>query len=133
MPVPLPPKGTVVGTDELIRICMAYNMWREARALREHPPPKSFASDGASGIPDTVPDPGNELRPVNLYGPAFLHDIPYYVGGTAEDRFVADAMFACRAIRMSGASAVLAGILFRGVRCGGVEWLPTTWRWGFGR
>lgn len=57
------------------------------------------------------------------------HDIDYWCGGTARQRLESD----WRLRRCMRQRSYLPGVLlFFGVRFGGVHWLPTPWRWGFG-
>ena len=58
------------------------------------------------------------------------HDVVYWQGGNAEDRLEADRTF--RQCIADGGRTGLAAVYYRGVRFGGVGWLPTPWRWGFG-
>lgn len=59
------------------------------------------------------------------------HDVVYWRGGTSDERLGADeALRACVLARTQ--DAPLAWLMYRGVRAGGVPWLPTTYRWGYG-
>ena len=58
------------------------------------------------------------------------HDIAYWCGGSADERDAADARL--RACVDERAAAWFAGFTYLGVRAGGVSWLPTPWRWGYG-
>ncbi len=58
------------------------------------------------------------------------HDVVYWQGGNTEDRLKADRSF--RQCIADGGRTALASVYYRGVRFGGVGWLPTPWRWGFG-
>lgn len=58
-----------------------------------------------------------------------VHDISYWCGGSAEDRKEADALLMqCASSKVS----LMGDILYAAVRLGGVPWLPTPWRWGYG-
>jgi hypothetical protein len=82
-------------------------------------PPGRFVSDGCSCWPD------GEWLPCCV-----AHDLAYWRGGTRRERLAADqAMKACVARQ---GRAVLSHIMYVGVRLGGVWWLPTPFRWGFG-
>ncbi len=59
------------------------------------------------------------------------HDRDYYRGGTAAERRASDKrLSAC--VRAKG-HKYLAPLMYLGVRIGGVSWLPTPFRWGFGQ
>ncbi|MBM4442691.1 MAG: hypothetical protein FJ027_19910 [Candidatus Rokubacteria bacterium] len=58
------------------------------------------------------------------------HDKVYWCGGTADTREKADA--ALRACVVKTSSPLLGALMYRGVRLGGVPWLPVPWRWGYG-
>ncbi len=58
------------------------------------------------------------------------HDVAYWQGGNAEQRLTADRTF--RQCIVDRDRTALASVYYRGVRLGGVGWLPTPWRWGFG-
>jgi hypothetical protein len=57
------------------------------------------------------------------------HDIAYWCGGSALEREDAD-----RELRrcVNGHASVIGDIVYVGVRIGGLPWLPTPWRWGYG-
>ncbi|MGR9037838.1 MAG: hypothetical protein ACU83O_14840, partial [Gammaproteobacteria bacterium] len=57
------------------------------------------------------------------------HDIAYWCGGSEQDRQEAD-----RELRrcVNGNTPWLGNIFYSGVRLGGLPWLPTPWRWGYG-
>jgi hypothetical protein len=58
-----------------------------------------------------------------------VHDIAYWCGGGAADREQADDWLRqCANDKAQG----MGGILYLGTRVGGVPWLPTPWRWGYG-
>ncbi len=57
------------------------------------------------------------------------HDIAYAKGGTEIERFCSDMkLYFC--VYENG-YPVVAKIMFKAVRIGGVPWLPTPYRWGF--
>jgi hypothetical protein len=58
------------------------------------------------------------------------HDLKYWIGGTADDRRLADEGLK-QCIQSKGFPKV-AELYFLGVRLGGVPNLPTTYRWGYG-
>lgn len=69
--------------------------------------------------------------PDTLHGLCVEHDKAYWLGGTAKQRLIADIKFR-DAITAAG-HPVIAAIYYRSVRAGGVGWIPTTWRWGYGK
>jgi hypothetical protein len=59
------------------------------------------------------------------------HDRRYYAGGTLGDKWAADkALAVC--VGRAGAP-VLGAFMLIGSQVAGVPWLPTQFRWGFGR
>ena len=58
------------------------------------------------------------------------HDRAYWKGGSAEERLSADMAFRDGIVSLG--FPLIAAIYFRSVRIGGVSWLPTPWRWGYG-
>lgn len=82
--------------------------------------PADFVSDGCSLFPD------GDYRNCCVE-----HDKAYYFGGTKAERKAADKeLKAC--VRAKG-HKYLAPMMYLGVRIGGVAWLPTPFRWGFGK
>ena len=82
--------------------------------------PPDFNSDGCSGWPD------GDYREC-----CEAHDLDYYFGGTPADRKASDKrLYKC--VRDKG-HKVNAVLMLIGVRVGAVRWLPTPFRWGFGR
>ena len=58
-----------------------------------------------------------------------VHDIIYWCGGSDEDRKEADQII----MECANKKASLMGeIIYPVVRIGGLPWLPTPWRWGYG-
>jgi hypothetical protein len=82
-------------------------------------PPNAFKSDGCSCFPD-----GNWVEC------CVRHDLVYWVGGTRKERLIADAELK-KCVSEKGHS-ITAVLMYYGVRAGGVWWLPTAFRWGFG-
>jgi hypothetical protein len=82
-------------------------------------PPRAFVSDGCSCWPDS-----------NWVACCVKHDLIYWKGGTREGRLEADLML--KKCVSEKANPVLGAIMYYGVRLGGVWWLPTPFRWGFG-
>ncbi len=59
------------------------------------------------------------------------HDRAYHKGGTAKERVEADKWLL---INVAEAGYPWWGLaMFAAVRVGGVSWLPTSYRWGFGK
>lgn len=82
-------------------------------------PDKPFASDGCTLAPD-----------LDFRQCCEQHDRVYWCGGTREQRRRADqALKSC--MRELGHEQ-LSGLYYAGVRLGGLPYLPTYWRWGFG-
>ncbi len=104
------------GESDLAR--MADAVYRNA-ALAPPLPPGTFTSDGCSCWPD-----GN--WPVCCV----RHDLAYWMGGTRDERRAADrALEAC--VSEAG-HPIVARMMYYGAQLGGVWWLPTPFRWGFG-
>lgn len=80
---------------------------------------RPFVSDSCSLFPD------------GDYGSCCVtHDKAYYFGGTDAERKVADRELR-ECVRAKG-HKYLSRIMWLGVRVGGVSFLPTPFRWGFG-
>lgn len=85
--------------------------------------PASFKSDGCSLFPDC------DYRDCCVE-----HDKAYYNGGSWKERWRADRrLFKCVANKKGWWHKPLAPLMWLGVRIGGVPFLPTPFRWGFGR
>ena len=88
-------------------------------SIPEPKPPYEFKSDGCSMFPDGY-----------WFECCVIHDLAYWMGGTSEERLKADEeLKKCVAEKGHPKTARL---MFLGVRVGGVWWLPTPFRWGFG-
>ena len=85
--------------------------------------PADFKSDGCSMFPE------------GIYSDCCVeHDRAYYVGGSWTKRWQADKqLFKCVAKKHGWRNKIIAPLMWAGVRVGGVSWLPTSFRWGFGR
>lgn len=95
----------------------------------------ALASVVVAGDPPTPPLPnphdGCTLAPdLNFRHCCDVHDEAYWRGGTEEDRERADRAF--RQCIHDAGHPILDQVYYIGVRIGGVPWLPTHWRWGFG-
>lgn len=77
-----------------------------------------FTTDGCSLVPDG-----------DWAACCIVHDIPYWCGGSEADRADAD-QFLQQCVNKH-ADAV-GDLYYIGVVIGGVPWLPTSWRWGYG-
>ncbi|HAX18562.1 MAG TPA: hypothetical protein DCY00_08240 [Actinobacteria bacterium] len=82
-------------------------------------PLKNFKSDGCSCFPD-----GNWIEC------CIKHDIYYWMGGTRQERLEADREL--RKCVSEKGYKITGFLMYYGVRAGGVWWLPTSFRWGFG-
>lgn len=82
--------------------------------------PADFKSDGCSLFPDG-----------NYRECCVAHDKTYFIGGSLKQRRAADKEL-YRCVRSKGNGKLLASMIWIGVRVGGVSFLPTPFRWGFG-
>lgn len=91
---------------------------------RDRPePPKSFCSDGCSMFPDG-----------NYRHCCVAHDKDYYFGGTEKERAASDLrLYKCVKAQKGWYNKLVAPMMWVGVRVGGVSFLPTPFRWGFGK
>lgn len=81
-------------------------------------PPHPFTTDGCSAWPDD-----------GWVDCCVVHDVAYWCGGSAEDRARADELLeSC----VASVAPRMAPVMWLGVRMGGVPWMPTPWRWGYG-
>lgn len=77
-----------------------------------------FTTDGCSRWPDQ-----------SWVACCIGHDIAYWCGGSERDRKEADQeLMRC----IQNTSQFMGNIIYAGVRIGGLPWLPTPWRWGYG-
>lgn len=82
-----------------------------------------FKSDGCSLFPDG-----------DYMDCCFEHDRAYYGGGSWTARWRADKkLYVCVAKKKGFRHKLIAPIMWLGVRAGGLHFLPTPFRWGFGR
>ena len=85
--------------------------------------PADFKSDGCSLFPD------GDYRNCCVE-----HDKAYYFGGSWRERRRADnKLFKCVADTKGFQHKLIAPVMWIGVRVGGVSFLPTPFRWGFGK
>lgn len=91
-----------------------------SNSYKKYPlPPKPFVSDGCSCWPD-----------FDWAECCVEHDLIYWMGGTRLERKIADIKLK-KCVTDKG-HAFIGSLMYYGVRIGGVWWLPTSFRWGFG-
>ena len=62
------------------------------------------------------------------------HDKAYFFGGSFKERRHADIkLYKCVRAKKGFHHKIIAPLMYVGVRIGGVSWLPTSFRWGFGK
>ena len=83
-------------------------------------PPPNYPWDNCSWFPDG-----------DYADCCVAHDKEYFVGGTKAERKAADKRLQ-QCVRAKG-HKYLSKMMYWGVRIGGVPWLPTSFRWGFGQ
>jgi hypothetical protein len=86
---------------------------------RQEPPP-NFVGDGCTLWPD------GDYRAC-----CEAHDRDYFRGGSGNERKASDRRLR-DCVRAKG-HKYIAPVMYFGVRIGGVSWLPTPFRWGFGQ
>ena len=85
--------------------------------------PSDFKSDGCSLFPDG-----------NYRDCCVEHDKDYYFGGSSIERKASDKrLYRCVKATRGWQNKVAAPIMWMGVRTLGVSFLPTPFRWGFGK
>ncbi len=91
-------------------------------------------SDEAKIIPADFKSDKCSLFPDCDYGDCCVeHDKTYYFGGTSKERWQADKkLYKCVRAKKGFHHKIIAPLMLIGVRIGGVSWLPTPFRWGFG-
>jgi hypothetical protein len=86
-----------------------------------------FTSDGCSRFPDGFLYKVDKIQWQHC---CVRHDIAYWQGGTADQRLKADqALNLCVA---STEAPIIGEAMYLGVRVGGYNRFPFTWRWGYG-
>ena len=99
----------------------------------------AFAQTDFGSVSETIPadfvSDGCSLFPNGGYLDCCVeHDRAYYFGGSWKKRWQADKkLFKCVAAKKGFQHKIIAPLMWAGVRIGGVSWLPTRFRWGFGR
>ena len=85
--------------------------------------PEDFKSDGCSLFPDG-----------NYRDCCVVHDKDYYKGGSCKERSESDKrLYRCVKNKKGWYNKIVAPVMWIGVRIGGVSFLPTPFRWGFGK
>ena len=85
--------------------------------------PEDFKSDGCSKFPDG-----------DYYDCCFDHDLAYFKGGSWKERRRADnKLYSCVAAKKGIKHKFIAPVMWLGVRAFGPAWIPTPYRWGFGK
>jgi hypothetical protein len=92
-------------------------------------------SDADPSVPDGFESDGCSLFPDGDYRDCCVqHDLSYFSGGSWKARWRADDQLRkCVAGKRGFQHKPLSFLMWFGVRIGGVPWLPTPFRWGFGR
>ena len=128
----LPKKGQIVPLSQIQELCIHFDLLDLWDKISSDPPPKPFKSDGCSCWPDVWRD--KKDKKVSLYSACLKHDLQYWSGRKGEDmlRFIADVRLMVD-VAMITRRIKLAITMFLGVRTGGVNWVPSPFRWGFGR
>ena len=112
----------------LPRVLLLCALWQLAGCASPTAGPglAAFQTDGCSLFPERRADGSADWCACCVQ-----HDLAYWAGGTAAQRLQADeALRAC--VQAASGSAVLAGLMFAGVRIGGGPSLATPFRWGYG-
>ncbi|HSI87996.1 MAG TPA: hypothetical protein VK918_03005 [Pyrinomonadaceae bacterium] len=95
----------------------------QAQTPPQRPMPADFKSDACTLFPD-----GNYCEC------GVDHDKDYYFGGTVKERWRSDKrLYKCVRSHKGWKNKVIAPVMWVGVRIGGVSFLPTPFRWGFGK
>jgi hypothetical protein len=82
-----------------------------------------FKTDGCTYFPD------GDYRDCCV-----AHDLSYHAGGSWTERWKADTkLYKCVAAKEGIQHKFIAPLMWLGVRAGGVPWIKTPFRWGFGR
>lgn len=129
----LPRKGEYVSLKKIKELCIYFDLMPLWDKIAENPPPKQFKSDGCSGgWPDVWRDKNG--KKVSIYRECLKHDLHYWAGYKGEDiaRFLADVELMVGVV-LKTKRIQLGVTMFLGVWTGGVDWLPTKFKWGFGR
>lgn len=128
----LPKKGAIVPLSKIKELCIYFDLISLWDKIRNDLPQKPFRSDGCSCWPDNWTN--DKGKKVSLYAECLKHDLHYWAGykGETMARFLADALLMID-VAYKTKKPELAIIMFLGVRTGGVSWIPSPFKWGFGR
>jgi hypothetical protein len=85
-----------------------------------------FTTDSCSLFPDR-----GTTTPACWADCCVMHDRAYWRGGTASEREAADAQLRACVLARTG-KPMFSGLMYWGVRGGGVPVIPTGYRWGYG-
>lgn len=107
----------------LFLICLTCNVAAQNNsAVLPDVLPENFKTDGCTLFPD------GDYRDCCV-----VHDLAYFHGGTRRGRLRADnVLFRCVKNKKGWWHKIIAPMMWVGVRIGGVSFLPTSFRWGFG-
>lgn len=101
----------------------AVNASAQVKTDRSQTNPREFQSDGCTLFPD------GDYRNCCVE-----HDRAYFAGGPIKERRRADnRLYRCVASSGGQNKKFIASMMWIGVRVGGVSFLPTPFRWGFGK
>lgn len=90
-------------------------------------PPIAFYQDGCTAFPDWLPMH-------NFYEACLNHDIAYWLGGTEEERVLANQVLADQVRSLEPLGPFLAPIMYTAVQYGGNNWISYQLgsEWGYG-
>ncbi|MGI8467542.1 MAG: FAD-binding oxidoreductase [Pyrinomonadaceae bacterium] len=96
---------------------------------------KSNSALSAQTFPENLKSDGCTHFPNGDYLDCCVqHDLAYFKGGSWKERWRADGQLRkCVAAKNGWWHKPLAPVMWSGVRIGGVPFLPTKFRWGFGQ
>lgn len=120
----LPEVGELCTPYDIMAVCRYFG-WRdlEKRISDKVDKLADFVSDGCSHWPD-------EWRGKNFTRCCIKHDIEYWVGGSSDERFIADCELAICVTKITGHK--MAETMLIGVRAGGSAFWNEPYSWGFG-
>jgi hypothetical protein len=93
------------------------------------------AQTGASDVPPDFKSDGCTYFPDGNYRDCCVsHDKDYYKGGSWKERRRSDnRLYSCVRNKKGWKNKIIAPMMWVGVRVFGTSWLPTKFRWGFGK
>jgi hypothetical protein len=108
----------------ILTILFSSSAFAQSNTVSDTPTiPADFKSDGCTNFPDG-----------DYTDCCVEHDKAYFVGGSWKMRWRADKkLYQCVAAKKGFKHKLIAPIMWAGVRVFGVPFLPTSFRWGFGR